>query len=442
LIGPNQVDREIGEPGEKTRVFLSYSRKDAAFTEKLAGALAARGYLPDYDRSTLDPANVETGISAEDEWWQRLQEMIGRADVMLFIVSPDSAASRVCDEEIAYARNLGKRIIPILRRPIDFGKAPPRLSALNVKITFVSDQDAAFTASLDELCGALDLDVVWYRECRRVTELAIRWAAEGQPADRLMSPADIRASERLLEKRPRTADPPAHVVTDFLDASRALREQEERRLRRTTGRAFVKPSGEALKEGDCEHALRLAAAGALLADDLELELLPELWSLAARSMFESRTGAVLNGHTGPVFAARFSPDGSRVATASNDGTARIWDASTGSIVCVLEGHEAAVWRAAFSSDGHRVATASIRRNGACLGCRDGRCACRIQGPRRKGARCCSICRRRAGRNGVIGQHGSRLERSDIPGSRGAEGARGPRAQCRHEPRRPDDLDSV
>ena len=103
----------------KTRVFLSYSRKDGAFTHRLAGALAARGYEPDFDQSSRDPSNVSTGISAEDEWWQRLQDMIAAADAMVFIVSPDSAASRVCDEEIAYARGIGKTHHP--------DPAPPHL---------------------------------------------------------------------------------------------------------------------------------------------------------------------------------------------------------------------------------------------------------------------------------------------------------------------------
>src|SRR5262245_19097492 len=163
--------------------------------------------------------------------------MIAAADVMVFIVSPDSAASKVCDEEIAYARNLGKRIIPILRGPIDFAKAPPRLSALNVKIAFVDDAEEAFATTLDELCAALDVNVTWYRESRRMIELALKWAAEGRPADRLMSPADIRAIERLLECRPKNAEPPPRVVIEFRDFSRARQEEEARRLRRTTGRA-------------------------------------------------------------------------------------------------------------------------------------------------------------------------------------------------------------
>jgi WD40 repeat protein len=37
---------------------------------------------------------------------------------------------------------------------------------------------------------------------------------------------------------------------------------------------------------------------------------------------------LLSGHQGAVSSAAFSPDGQRMVTASADGTARVWDAST------------------------------------------------------------------------------------------------------------------
>src|SRR5262245_25353910 len=158
--------------------------------------------------------------------------MIAAADVMIFIVSPDSAASKVCDEEIAYARNLGKRIIPILRRPIDFAKAPPRLAALNVKIRFQEDADLGFDASLAELCAALDVDVDWHREARRLTELAIRWDQRGRPVDQLLTAADVRAVGSLLEKRPRSAPEPSPILIELRDKSRAKQDYEARVRRR------------------------------------------------------------------------------------------------------------------------------------------------------------------------------------------------------------------
>lgn len=58
-----------------------------------------------------------------------------------------------------------------------------------------------------------------------------------------------------------------------------------------------------------------------------------------------------------VTSAAFSPDGSKVATASGDGMARIWDASTGELLHVLR-HTNSVKSAVFSPDGRRILTAS------------------------------------------------------------------------------------
>jgi serine/threonine protein kinase len=67
--------------------------------------------------------------------------------------------------------------------------------------------------------------------------------------------------------------------------------------------------------------------------------------------------AVLRGHESEVQSASFSPDGTRVVTASWDKTARVWDATTGKELAVLRGHEGSVLSASFSPDGTRVVTA-------------------------------------------------------------------------------------
>ncbi len=78
-------------------------------------------------------------------------------------------------------------------------------------------------------------------------------------------------------------------------------------------------------------------------------------------IWDASTGkelAVLRGHERSIGVVTFSPDGTRLASASDDRTVRLWDVSTREDLAVLRGHADQVYSLAFSSDGARLASAS------------------------------------------------------------------------------------
>ena len=121
---------------------------------------------------------------------------------------------------------------------------------------------------------------------------------------------------------------------------------------------FASLSASAFAQPFCDSALRLVVAGLPPSEGASpttfrsRQLQGELAYFASASDCKFR--AALVGHTGLVNSAVFSPDGSRVITASWDGTARLWDIKTGTALTTLSGHTTWLNSAQFSPDGSRM----------------------------------------------------------------------------------------
>jgi len=98
-------------------------------------------------------------------------------------------------------------------------------------------------------------------------------------------------------------------------------------------------------------------------------VLPEAEEALHSAVQASRIELTLRGHTDTLWSAVYSQDGTKIATASADGTARVWDATTGkellSVKSVVKGTRPSTdfegwgwfWYATFSPDGKYLATA-------------------------------------------------------------------------------------
>lgn len=73
-----------------------------------------------------------------------------------------------------------------------------------------------------------------------------------------------------------------------------------------------------------------------------------------------RSVRTLRGHERWVLAVAYNPDGTRIASGSDDETLRVWDAASGEELSVLRGPGGGVASVAFSPDGRRIVSGSRR----------------------------------------------------------------------------------
>jgi WD40 repeat protein len=145
-------------------------------------------------------------------------------------------------------------------------------------------------------------------------------------------------------------------------------------LKREEAQRVVTEAAESKAQGKAERALRLWYAGSInLAQQAwENNDIPrvravleetadypdrcfEWYYLQRLCHLELQT---LIGHRSRISGVCWSPDGQRLATASWDGTAKVWDTASGRELLNLSGHVGGVFSVSWSSQGQRLATGS------------------------------------------------------------------------------------
>lgn len=170
-------------------IFISYSRKDKPFVEKLVKALQSHGKEIWIDWQDIPFAS---------DWWEEICRGIEGAQAGIFVISPDSLESRVCGMEIDHITKNNKRLIPILyREETDKTLIPPVIGSHNW-IFFNTPE--TFDDSVSKLIKAVDTDLEALHQHTRLLVRAKEWEKGGHSDSLLLRGDDLEDMLIMLNR--------------------------------------------------------------------------------------------------------------------------------------------------------------------------------------------------------------------------------------------------
>jgi len=167
------------------KLFVSYSRKDSKTAQKLIAAFKEMEQEVWVDWESIPPAS---------DWLEQIFRGIEESEAFIFLVSPDSVKSEVCNVEIGRAALNNKRIIPVVIRDVEPKISNEIIRKLNW--TFIRKGES-LEDGLAKIKTAIEIDLGWVEEHNRLQSRALAWHRR-KDSSLLLSGRDLRNARNLV----------------------------------------------------------------------------------------------------------------------------------------------------------------------------------------------------------------------------------------------------
>jgi WD40 repeat protein len=367
-----------------SHIFISYSRKDLDFAQKIVDALAANNL-----NTWVDWKSIPYG----EDWEQEIYGGIEGADAFLFLISPDSVVSQMCNKEIGHAVRNGKRILPIFISNMEnkevYGvtekflnkEAKEEINRRN--FIFCREERDVFNDAIEEIQTTICTDYEWLKYHNQLQNKALAWEHAEKDKSRLLRGKELREAEEQLAGAGNQKDPqPTGLHRNYILASQRNEIRQRRQITIGLGFGLVivavlaifawKQRNGAIEQAKIARSGELAAlSGQELTQRQDISLLLSAESFLTAPMRQAQGSLLAAVQSSPKFFlwnvdagasnVAFSPNGKILVSNGANGI-NLWDVSSGAIIGQLNSKSSGkVSHLAFNPDGRLLAAADDQK---------------------------------------------------------------------------------
>ena len=190
-----------------TQVFLAFAEADQTIMQQIRKSLMREG---------ITVWSFQTDVKTGKDFQTEINRGIAGADNIIYLLSPEAIKSEYCQQEIAYALSLNKRIIPLLISATHLTEIPTEIRNLQ----FIDLTTESYQETIDKLLKEIQSEVVYYERHKILLVKALKWQQQNRNPSILLRGYNLEQYQSWLELcQSRNVNLPTDLQTEFIAES-------------------------------------------------------------------------------------------------------------------------------------------------------------------------------------------------------------------------------